>query len=59
MVYKNKDKICWIGLWYVFFGYWMGIFFDNDFLIYVKNSFYFFNGSFLFGKSILNIDMFY
>lgn len=56
---KKEDKVKWMGLWYNFCGYWMGISPENDFPEKVKQSLYPYNGSLLPGQSRENIDTFY
>lgn len=59
MARKKADKVKWIGLWYNFCGYWMGISPENDFPEQVKQSLYLYNGSMLPGQRRENIDTFY
>lgn len=56
---KKEDKIKWMGLWYNFCGYWMGISPENDFPEKIKETLYSYNGSMLPGKSKENIGTFY
>lgn len=56
---KKEDKIKWMGLWYNFCGYWMGISPENDFSEKIKETLYSYNGSMLPGKSKENIGIFY
>lgn len=56
---KKEDKIKWMGLWYNFCGYWMGISPENDFPEKIKETLYTYNGSMLPGKSKENIGIFY
>lgn len=56
---KKEDKIKWMGLWYNFCGYWMGISPENDFPEKIKETLYSYNGSMLPGKSKENIRTFY
>ena len=56
---KKEDKIKWMGLWYNFCGYWIGISPENDFPEKIKETLYSYNGSMLPGKSKENIGTFY
>ena len=56
---KKEDKIKWMGLWYNFCGYWMGISPENDFPEKIQETLYPYNGSMLAGKSEENIEAFY
>ena len=59
MARKKDNKVKWIGLWYNFCGYWLGISPENNFPEKVKQSLYLYNGSMLPGTSKKNIDTFY
>lgn len=59
MARKKTDKVKWMGLWYNFCGYWMGISPENDFPEKIKQSLYLYNGSMLPGKEKENIEAFY
>lgn len=56
---KKADKIKWMGLWYNFCGYWMGISPENDFPENIRKTLYPYNGSMLPGKSKEHIEAFY
>lgn len=56
---KKTDKIKWMGLWYNFCGYWMGISPENDFPENIRKTLYPYNGSMLPGKSKEHIEAFY
>lgn len=56
---KKADKIKWMGLWYNFCGYWMGISPENDFPENIRQTLYPYNGSMLPGKSKEHIEAFY
>lgn len=56
---KKEDKIKWMGLWYNFCGYWIGISPENDFPEKIKETLYSYNGSMLPGKSKESIGTFY
>ena len=59
MARKKENKVKWMGLWYNFCGYWMGISPENDFPEKIKQSLYLYNGSMLPGKEKENIGAFY
>lgn len=59
MARKNDARIKWIGLWYNFCGYWLGISPENDLPEPVGKTLYSFNGSLLPGRSEENIQAFY
>lgn len=59
MARKKEDKVKWMGLWYSFSGYWMGISPENNFPEKIQQTLYPYNGTLLPGKSKENIDTFY
>lgn len=59
MARKKENKVKWMGLWYNFCGYWMGISPENDFPEKIKQSLYLYNGSMLPGKEKEDIGVFY
>lgn len=56
---KQDNKIKWMGLWYNFTGYWLGISSENDFPENINQSLYPYGENLLPGKSNDNIRAFY
>ena len=56
---KKENRVKWMGVWYNFCGYWLGISPENDFPASVKKTLYLFNGSLLPGPGREQIDTFY